>query len=99
MGDESALERLDLIVAILKLAFDEQLGQVRTRLRSDPINVAILGASEDWVDSGELRKTVAKRTGAQERTIFRRLAELVAVGGLQHMGSAASRKYRSTGLL
>ena len=100
MADPEIIERLDLILALLQLAYNDKIEQARERLRQDAVNVAILDAcAEEWVTSGVLQKTVAARTGSQLRTIQRRVAELVARRALRQRGAAASQAYRSTGII
>jgi hypothetical protein len=52
------------------------------------------------VRSGDLQKTIAASASVNERTVRRRIQELVAhVGALQQIGAGAPTAYRSTGLI
>lgn len=93
-------ERLDRIAAILALANREPVKAAGEEIRSDPLSAAILGASSaNWIGSARIRAAVAKKDKASERTVTRRLAELVNQGALYHRGAGASSEYRLTGLV
>jgi hypothetical protein len=100
MADPEIIERLDLILALLQLAYNDEIEVARERLRQDAVNVAILEAcDEGWVTSSALQKTVAVKTGSQLRTIQRRVAELVGRRALWQRGAAATKAYRSSGII
>ena len=100
MADDAVIERLDLMISMMKLAYGREIEQARERIRSDPALSAILDATaEDSVKSGELQKSVAALTGINARTVRRRLQELVALGALRQAGSGPNTGYRSTGLI
>lgn len=99
-GDDAIIERLDLMVATLKLAYSTEIAEVRARLRADPAIAAILDATaEAAVKSGELQSGVAGGSGVNARTVRRRLQELVEIGALRQVGSGTATAYRSTGLI
>ncbi|HVE95073.1 MAG TPA: hypothetical protein VNB24_09145 [Acidimicrobiales bacterium] len=98
--DSEIVRRLDLLLGVVGLAFDEQIRAGRDRARTDPVTAALLdGAADDWTPSGELRAAVMKQTGAADRTVSRRLAELVARRAMLQRGSTTTTAYRSSGLL
>lgn len=98
-NDDEVIRRLDLVIGLLSLAFDEPITAARLRLREDSVAAAILDrAADDWVASSELRASVSRDTGAAERTVYRRVSELLAKRALIQRGSGPSTTYRSTGL-
>ena len=98
--DDAVLERLDLMVATLKLAFSDEIAAKRDQVRSEPVSAAILDeATEKLVTSGELKTKVAAATNVNARTVQRRLQDLVALGALRQNGAGTATAYRSTGLL
>jgi hypothetical protein len=100
MSDDEILERLDLIAATLRLAFDDAITAKRVVIRGDAASAALLDlTTDDWVASGTLKRTVVERAKIKERTVSRRIAELVAAGALSQRGSGSQVAYRSTGLI
>lgn len=98
--NDEIVRRLDLLLGVVSLAFDEQISAARDRARNDPVVAALLdGAADDWVPSGELKASVIKQTGVAERTVSRRLAELVGRRAMLQRGQTTSSAYRSSGLL
>lgn len=98
--NDEIVRRLDLLVGVVSLAFDEQISAARDRARKDPVVTALLdGAADDWVPAGELKASVVKQTGVADRTVSRRLAELVVRRAMLQRGQTAATAYRSSGLL
>jgi len=98
--DESVIERkLDTIASILKLAFGEQLSQVREAMRSEAGKAAILDSGDDWTPAGELVKEVMKNTGRSKRSIQRDIGEMLDLGVLEKRGAARSLEYRTAGVI
>lgn len=92
------LDRLDQILATLRLAFEPQISEARAGIRQDPVNAAILDATKDWVSTTDLQGKVAQKTGTSHRTVRNRLAELVARGILASRGGGHP-EYKGTGLV
>lgn len=97
--ESKVLARLDLMVGVMQLAYDEQISAARQRLRADPVVKAILEASEDWVAGGALVSSVMQETSAAKRTVQRRVAELIDRRALAARGASHSISYRTTGLI
>ena len=97
---EEIIRRLDLLLGLVGLAFDEQIRAARDRAHADPVTEALLDrTADDWVPAGDLKTAVAKQTGSAERTVGRRLAELVARRAMLQRGQTARTAYRASGLL
>lgn len=90
--------KLDLIIALMRIGFGDQLQRHRHRLFEDPTSEEILSRSDDWIPAGVLKSEVAKATKQSEPTVKRRIADLVSLGALERHGAGASVSYRSTGL-
>jgi hypothetical protein len=99
MTNEGVVERLDMLIAILRLAHREEIESARAVIRSDEVNTAILEGAADWVGAGKLGAAAAKKTKQSERTVKRRVAELLGSGLLQKKGAGTSIEYRTTGLV
>jgi hypothetical protein len=93
-------ERLDTIIALLQLAYREQIEKARSEILSDPVSAAILEATSDQqVDAGTLQDQVAATTKQSKRTIQRRLAALVGQRVIVQSGSGPHVRYRRTELI
>jgi hypothetical protein len=99
MADEEVVQRLDLILATLRLAFKRQLGEARDEMRANTVTAAILDETTVWTPSTEIQRKVAKATGGGQSTVRSRLSELVEQGVLQARGSERKMEYRRTGLI
>lgn len=99
MADAEVLERLDRIVAILKIANAEAIDAASKRIRGDAVSAAVLEAvAAGPIGAGELRARVSKETGQSERTVARRVASLIAMGALDQSGSGPTVCYQSAGI-
>ncbi len=97
---DDVVERLDLMLAVLQLAYHDAIERAADQLRSDPVNAAILDAcADDWLGARELRERIEKETGSKPRTIQTHVAELVTRRALQQRGATNTRAYRTTGLI
>lgn len=98
-GRDEVVERLDLILGTLQLAFEAPISEARDRYRSDPVVAAILDETDDWVSSGELQQRVAKSTSKSTRTVRERLRELADKRVLSMRGPGNRTEYRNSGIL
>jgi hypothetical protein len=99
MADPNVTKQLDLIISILQLAYDDEIQRARTRIRTDDASRAILDATaNDYVSAGELKRKAARSSGDSERTVSRRIGELVALGALERRPTGQPA-YRATGLI
>lgn len=97
-NDDFVLQRLDRIIFLLGLAFREQLDAARRRVLSDPVAAALVEtAADDWIAAGDLKRRVAVTTKQSERTVSRRLSQLVVEGWIEAVGAGANVRYRSGG--
>jgi hypothetical protein len=102
MPDDAIVERLDLILAVLQLAHHDAIERARERLRADPVSAAILDTAggEEWVATAELQREVNRlQPSASQRTIQRRVRDLVTGRALAERGAGPAKAYRSTGLI
>jgi hypothetical protein len=54
---DDILAKLDTIIAILQLAFKQQIDTAKAQILNDPIAATILDkSSEGWVEAGQLKK-------------------------------------------
>ncbi len=97
---EEIVKRLDHLIAILQLAFQDQIESARQKILADPISSAIIEkASGDWIDAGQLKSAVAAEFRQSERTVSRRIASLISQHVLEQQGLGPKTKYKATGLI
>ena len=99
MSDEEIIAKLDLIQATLAIAFSEQIGEARERIRSDDVSASLLDHSAEWIGSAALQSAVAKAVKKSERSVRDRLPDLVAQRALEVRGPEKRPEYRRTGLV
>jgi DNA-binding transcriptional ArsR family regulator len=97
---DELVDRLDLMVAILQLAFNDDIANASEAIRSDRLNAAILEATAaDFVPSGEVQRRIAAELGLTDRTIRARLSQLEARRLIRRRGEGRSTQYRAAGLV
>lgn len=100
MMDQELADKLDTIIGLLNLAFAEPIQRARAAVLADPVNAAIVDAlGPAPMDAGVLQAAVKAATTQSERTVARRLSDLVAQGMVVRAGSGARVQYRLSGLL
>jgi hypothetical protein len=94
------LQRLDTMIAILRLAHAEEIDRTKEKLLSDKTNAALLKATggSTFVASGDLKRKVMKETGESEKTVQRRILGLVELGALEVRPTGLAA-YRASGLI
>jgi hypothetical protein len=98
-GDNDIVQRLDMLIAITRLANADRIEEARTEIRMDKANETILDATSDWVQAGKLKTLAIQKSKQSKPTIERRIAALVDGGFLSKRGSSTSIEYRNTGLI
>jgi hypothetical protein len=100
VSEDGIERRIDRLIAIMELAYADQIAAARSAILADPVNSTILEvAAEGWVAAGTLKSRVADRTRQSERTITRRISQLLVRGALEQSGSGPRVTYRATGLI
>ncbi len=99
METDALADRLDRIIAILRVAHADKIDALRGTVREHPVDAAILDATQDWTAGGDLRRSAAKKSGQSERNVTNRIAALIGLGALEKRGDGRATTYRSTGLL
>jgi Fic family protein len=93
-------EKLDRLIALLRLAYRVDIEAARKSVFADPVNAAILElTAEESRSAGALKAEVQRLTRQSDRTVTRRIADLVSQGFLLQLGSGPRVTYRSSGLI
>jgi hypothetical protein len=97
---DAVVERLDQILAVLRLANAEALNATSARMRAEPAkNAALDACADDWVGAGELTKAVMAKTNLGNSTVRGHIADLLTAGALARDGSGPKTRYKSTGVI
>ena len=98
--DNGIIERLDQLIALLRIGFAESLDRAREEVTADPVASTILEATKDgWVNSGNLQRSVSQAATVSGRTVLRSMAGLTDRGLLRVRGSGRATSYRSSDVL
>lgn len=92
-------KKLDILIAISRLAYRERIDIYAKQIRSDPISAKILEVASEPIPYGSLSKQVADATGAAEITVKRKLADLRDAGVLVVKKQGRDAIYENAGLL
>jgi|GEM_PF-1336716 len=96
---EKINNKLDQLLALLRLANLQVLMQVRQKLESDKLTSKILENCKEPIAYSELAKNVATQTGVAEITVKRKVAELRGQGILSASRQGNEVFYVDSGLL
>jgi hypothetical protein len=101
MDNDPVVARLDTLIAILQLVYKDELDRARREILADQVASAVMevASAPEGVEAGQLRTRVAIETRQSERTVARRVANLVSQRALEQVGSGSKVRYRATGLL
>jgi DNA-binding transcriptional ArsR family regulator len=98
--DQELADKLDTIIGLLNLAFAEPIQRARDAVMRDPVKAAVIDAiGSGPMDAGALQSAVRTATGQSDRTVSRRLAELLAQGMVMRSGTGPKGQYRLSGLM
>jgi hypothetical protein len=97
--NEDVVERLDRLIGLIELGMREQLEGGRARVRAEPTYAAILEKTDKEISAGKLISSVASKTKQSDRTVKRRVAELIEMGAIRRTGAGNSVSYQATGLV
>lgn len=97
---DPVIERLDQILAVLRLSNAEALGATSARMRAEPAKDAALNAcADEWMGAGELTKALMAKTKLGNSTVRGHIADLVAAGAVAREGTGPKTSYKSTGVI
>ena len=92
-------EKLDLILAILRVANSEKIEALRAKIEQDAVAVSILEKVDLGLSAGDLVSEVMKSVSQKERSIQTRLGELTRAGVLKPTRVGNKNYYSRTGLV
>ncbi len=104
MNEESELlasiaDKLDVLIAISRLANKEKIQSYSDQIKKDPIYSKILEITMEPTSYGNLSRVVAEATNAAEITVKRKVADLREIGAIAAKRKGRDAIYENTGLL
>lgn len=97
---DELVERLDQLIALVKIGFSNELQRAQEDLKGDPVGSAIIRSLEDGpMASGDLKEAVSRSAKVSNRTVQRSLGALARRGLVRVEGSGPSTTYQLTGIL
>jgi len=97
---KDVVERLDQLIAIMKLSNAEKLNQYKKEIEKDDVSQAILDLiSDEPLDYSTLALKAKEKTGKSERTAKSRIAELTEKKILMKKREGGKTLYFNSGIL
>ena len=97
--DKRIVERLDMLIALVRLSHGPRIDEALTTIRSDPVASGVLEALRGApLPAGVLKSTVARVVKVSEKTVQRSVVELVDRGLVRASGVGPARTYESAGV-
>lgn len=93
------VNRLDALIALVKLIYSEPLKRVRRQITSDPVFRAILELADGTREYSTLAEDVSRRTGKHVRTVKAKISKLLEIGVLRTIRQGKRVYYVNTGIL
>jgi hypothetical protein len=99
VDQSDVVERLDKLIALFRLVNATALSAAKDAALSDPVVKLLLKECPDWRKAGELKSKVATIASTSEKTVQRRMQELVDEGVLIVRKDGQNLLYKDAGLL
>jgi len=96
---KDVVDKLDTLIALMKLVYSEPIKRVREQITSDPIFRAILELADGTREYTVLAEEVARRTGKHIRTVKAKISKLLEIGAIRAIRQGKRVYYINTGIL
>ena len=96
---KSIVHKLDVIIAISRLANKERIDAYSTQMKQDAVYAKILENTIEPMTYGNLSRAVAEATNTAEITVKRKIADLREIGAVAVKRQGREAMYENTGLL
>lgn len=93
------VDRLDTLIALMKLVYSEPIKQVREQITLDPVFRTILELADGTREYNVLAEEVARRTGRHVRTVKAKISKLLEMGAIRAVRQGKRVYYINTGIL
>jgi len=90
--------KLSQLIVLTKLSNGKIIDDIKSELKKDPVAQAILTLADGNLSSAQLKEKVAQNTNMSEKTVQRRILDLVEKGVLTPIRKGNEMYYENTGL-
>ncbi len=91
-------KKLDQLIILTKLSNLDKIAEIKEELRKDPTFQAILDLADGTTSSSQIILKVTQQTQLSERTIQRKIAELVEKGALNTTRKGRDLYHENSGM-
>ena len=95
---KDVVDRLDLLIALFKLANKDTILEVKKEIEKDPVLKKLLELADGSKEYTALAEEVAKATGKHVRTVKAKISKLAELGALRGIRRGRKVYYQNTGL-
>ncbi|MHA1972626.1 MAG: hypothetical protein ACTSW1_06530 [Candidatus Hodarchaeales archaeon] len=99
-SNKEIVERLDLLIALQKLAFKDEIANLKKTINDDAVSRNILNyLDEEPLDYSTLSEKVSEKTGKSERTVKSRISDLTEKNVLKKSRREGKTFYSISGVI
>jgi len=105
MSEDSALllkeisHKLSLLISLIKIANRDLIRKAKEEISKDPVFSKVLEISDGTLPAVQFKQRVANETKVSEKTVERRISELLEIGALTVTRRGKEIYYENSGLL
>jgi len=90
--------KLSQLLVLTKLSSSKVIAETKEEIRKDPVSLALLSSADGSLSLTQMTGKVIEQTKASERTVKRRIADLVEKGALTSIKKGKENYYENSGL-
>jgi Fic family protein len=90
--------KLSQLLVLTKLSNSKVIAETKEEIKRDPVAKAILALADGLLTSLQLKEKVVEQTKVSERTVQRRILDLVEKGAITPVRKGAEVYYEDSGL-
>jgi len=96
---EEISQKLNQLVSLFKLANRDIIRKVKEEIDKDPVSTKVLELSDGTLSAVPFKQKIANETNVSEKTVERRVSELIEMGALVTIKKGKEIFYQNSGLL
>jgi Fic family protein len=95
---EDISSKLSQLLVLTRLSNSKVIAEAREEINRDPVAQALLALADDSLSSSQLKEKVAEQTNVSEKTVQRRILDLVEKGAITPIRKGKEIYYENSGL-
>lgn len=95
---EQISNKLSQLIVLARLSSSKIIAETKEEIEKDPVSQALLALSDGSLSSTQIAEKAMEQAKASERTVRRRIAELVEKGALTPVRKGKEIYYENSGL-